>query len=238
MGEIVKRILFIAKETIKGIPYLGRLARKIKKRIFDKLHPFPGSEEYWIRRYDTGGNSGSGSYNRLAEFKGEMLNRFVKNHGILTVIEYGCGDGNQLKLAEYPAYIGFDISPKAVSRCREIFQHDKTKSFRLMSEYRQETAQLTISLDVLYHLVEDETYHSYMKRLFDSADQYVAIYSSNTDMNSAEHDVHVRHRKFTAWVEVHRPQWRLIQHIPNKFPFKGDYSDGSFADFFIYEISL
>src|SRR5437899_4317923 len=58
-------------------------------------------------------NSGLGSYDKLAEFKAEVLNGFVKENTIKSVIEYGCGDGNQLKFAEYPSYLGFDVSVKA-----------------------------------------------------------------------------------------------------------------------------
>ena len=35
------------------------------------------SHEYWEKRYASGGNSGAGSYNYLAEFKAEILNNFV-----------------------------------------------------------------------------------------------------------------------------------------------------------------
>ena len=53
---------------------------------------------YWKRRYDNGGNSGAGSYNRLAKFKAEIINGFVKSHMIKTVIEWGCGDGRSITI--------------------------------------------------------------------------------------------------------------------------------------------
>ncbi len=74
------------------------------------------------------------------------------------MIEYGCGDGNQLILADYPQYIGFDVSPDAVALCKKIFSADLTKAFHLMDEYNHQTADLTLSLDVIYHLVEDECF--------------------------------------------------------------------------------
>ena len=48
---------------------------------------------------------------RLAAFKAEVPNDFVRARGIDSVIEFGCGDGAQLALAEYPAYVGIDVSP-------------------------------------------------------------------------------------------------------------------------------
>jgi len=221
MREIIKRILIV-----------GPITRKIYSEFFHKLKPFPGSEDYWIQRYNSGRNSGVGSYGKLAEFKAEIINDFVKDNNVATIIEYGCGDGNQLKLAEYPSYIGFDISTKAIELCQDIFQHDKSKSFRLMTEYKGETAQLTLSLDVIYHLIEDDIYYSYMERLFNSSERFVILYSSDYD---EEQEYHERRRQFTKWVKTNTPYWKLTRHIPNRFPYNSKNKEGSFSDFYIYE---
>jgi hypothetical protein len=140
----------------------------------------------------------------------------VRENNITSIIEYGCGDGNQLRSADYPRYLGFDVSPAAVSKCQQIFAQDPTKQFRLISQYAGETAELTLSLDVIYHLVEDDVFDSYMRRLFDSATRFVMIYSSNELLE--DEAKHVRHRRFTNWVENNRTRWTLLQHIPNEFP--------------------
>jgi hypothetical protein len=150
------------------------------------------------------------------------------------LIEYGCGDGNQLSLARYPEYIGFDVSPKALSMCIQKFSSDGTKTFKLMNTYDGETAELTLSLDVIYHLVEDRVFDDYMKRLFDSSERFVIIYSSNTDDIPEDMASHVRHRHFSRWVDANEAAWKLIEHIPNRYPFSGDTKSGSFADFYIY----
>lgn len=90
------------------IGLLNRIWRRLK---------FTNSKSYWESRYQKGGNSGFGSYGRLAKFKAEVLNDFVAKNSIQSVMEFGCGDGNQLKLAVYPKYIGLDVSPKAIKRC-------------------------------------------------------------------------------------------------------------------------
>jgi protein O-GlcNAc transferase len=59
------------------------------------------------KRYEMNGNSGAGSYGRLANFKAEVINEFVKIRLVKTVIELGMGDGNQLQLSECPYYNGF-----------------------------------------------------------------------------------------------------------------------------------
>ena len=54
------------------------------------------SRNYWNQRYLKGGNSGNGSYNNNAIFKGEIINKFIKNKNIKSLIDFGVGDGNQL----------------------------------------------------------------------------------------------------------------------------------------------
>ena len=107
------------KHLLKIIPFLKALVSRIKRKLFAK--PFPGTEQYWIDRYASGGNSGKGSYDQLAEFKAQIINSFVKQKNIQTVIEFGCGDGNQLTYAEYPRYLGLDVSPVAIDICKKIF---------------------------------------------------------------------------------------------------------------------
>ena len=209
--------------------------RSIFRKVFDSSKAFSTSENYWVERYNSGRNSGAGSYDDLAEFKAEILNDFVRSKEICSVIEYGCGDGNQLKLAEYPSYVGFDVAPKAIDMCKEAFAHDDTKLFKAMDSYNDESADLTLSLDVIYHLVEDNVFSSYMNRLFSSSNKFVIIYSSDTDVNPENTAAHVRHRNFSKWIIENLPEWKLYKHIPNRYPFKGSSKTGSFADFFIYK---
>ena len=71
------------------------------------------SVAYWEGRYRAGGNSGAGSYGRLATFKAGFVNGFVELNAIRSAIEFGCGDGNQLSLLSVPRYTGVDVSPTA-----------------------------------------------------------------------------------------------------------------------------
>ncbi len=226
------------REAIKRIPVLGDVVRraywKLKSRR--KMHEhFPGSAEYWNERYSAGGDSGVGSYGQFAKFKADVLNEFIAAHQVHSIIEFGCGDGNQLRLAKYPAYLGLDVSNEAVSRCRALFESDIQKSFRMMNEYADDRSDLALSLDVIYHLVEDEVYENYMRVLFEAADRFVIVYSSNFDDDHRNDGAHVRHRKFTKWIDDNIQNFRLIKHLPNRYPFSGDYIKGSFAEFFFYE---
>ena len=229
------------KGQIKRIPVLGSVAKQIYWKIKgnrSKPEHFPGSREYWEKRYASGGNSGVGSYNKFAEFKAEILNTFVVKHGVKSVIEFGCGDGNQLLLANYPAYIGLDVSPTVIGVCKARFLTDTKKTFKLMSEYSEETSDLSLSLDVIYHLVEDEIFENYIRALFKAANRYVIIYASDSEDNAGYEGTHVRHRKFTKWIKENVSNYKLIEHIPNKYPYEGDYTTGSFSDFYVYEKAL
>jgi SAM-dependent methyltransferase len=194
------------------------------------------SASYWERRYRRGGNSGSGSFGHLASFKAEVLNSFVSEFTIEHVLELGCGDGHQLMLARYPRYTGIDVSKTAISHCKAKFSSDPTKRFTLLNEVSSQVrADLSLSLDVVFHLVEDDVSEAYMARLFSSASRFVCIYSSNfvTPEQSAPH---VRHRRFTDWIAQHQPAWRPHLHIPNRFPYYEQHPDTtSFADFYFYE---
>lgn len=224
------------KDFVARIPIIGQVVRTLYRVASIKVssRSFYGSEEYWKGRYSSGGSSGVGSYGKFAQFKAEIINDFVREKDVRSVIEFGCGDGNQLALAEYPHYRGFDISPEALSACEARFRSDPTKSFALMSEYDGEKADLALSLDVLYHLVENAVFERYMWRLFGSAKRFVIIYSSNTDDSLDNRAPHVRHRKFTGWIEANLSGWMLDRHIPNRYPYTGDQRQGSFSDFYIY----
>ena len=220
----------------KGLMF-GNLARKLYRRLSavrPSSKPFPGSGKYWEDRYNSEGNSGVGSYGKFAAFKAEVINAFVATRGVQSVVEFGCGDGNQLMLARYPTYAGYDVSETAVRQCQRLFSGDATKMFAFMSQYRGERADLVLSLDVIYHLVEDRVFEDYMRTLVGAADRYVIIYASNSDDNREYQGPHIKHRKFSAWLQQNALDWDLLEHIPNRHPYRGDHTEGSFAEFFIY----
>lgn len=180
-----------------------------------------------------GGNSGSGSYHELARFKADVLNEFVRSHHVSTVLEFGCGDGAQLALADYPNYIGLDISERAVELCRTRHQGDHSKQFHLLGAGQPPLADLTLSLDVIYHLVEDRVFDQHMTAVFNASRKYVAIYASNNEHDSHPH---VRHRRFTTWIENQRPDWHQIGFVKNKYPWDATRpGETSFADFYFFE---
>jgi SAM-dependent methyltransferase len=229
-------LLTQVKPILKKTPILGPALQQVA-RFIRKQPVFHTSAQYWEDRYRAGGNSGAGSYNRLAQFKADVLNDFVHRNQIISVIEFGCGDGAQLELADYPSYTGVDISAKAVDMCRRLYGDDPGKAFFTTYALPSDaTAELALSLDVIYHLVEDSVFDSYMCQLFKSANRFVIIYASNKDQEWTSN--HVRHRKFTNWVEQNSPDWSLVETIRNKYPYDpSDEHNTSFADFYIFHLT-
>lgn len=231
---------------MKIVTFLEKICRKLHKtfcfspRIEKEQEViWQGSSNYWQERYLQGGNSGAGSYNHLAQFKAEVINKFVKDNGITSVVEWGCGDGNQLLLADYPQYVGLDVSEKAIRICSAMFKDDESKKFVYCGDESfvfEEQAELALSLDVIYHLIEDDIFDTYMKRLFASSNKYVCIYSCNDNENNSA--VHVKHRKFTDWIEKNMSnQWRLKNFVKNRYPYDPtEEGQGSWSDFYFYEI--
>lgn len=212
---------------------------RVYYNLVTKRKPFD-SKKYWEERYVSGGNSGAGSYGRLALFKAEIINEFVKNHNINSAIEFGCGDGNQLSLLKIPKYTGLDVSKKSIELCKKIFASDEYKSFFLydpqyfVDKFHTFEADMTLSLDVIFHLVENEVFEKYMYDLFSCSKKYVIIYSANTDDQGEIQGQHVRLRKFSDWVEKNISGWDLYNRIENKHPLRNNNQEESFSDFYIY----
>src|SRR6202049_1506227 len=207
------------KNFIKGIPVLGSTARKLAHLLVSpdaRRRAFPGSASFWEKRYREGESSGPGSYGRLAEFKAEILNEFVRTNDIRSVIEFGCGDGAQLELAVYPEYVGVDVANVSIERCSARFAQAPTKCFYLAGALPNAlgTFDLSLSLDVIFHLVEDPVFDSYMRSLFARSQRHVVIYSSNYD--ALTEGPHVRHRKFAAWIEKNARDWQAAGFVPNR----------------------
>lgn len=230
------------KKRLRELPLTGSAVATLSRAASKQL--FPGSGGYWERRYAEGGTSGHGSEGALAQFKAQVLNSFVKENNVSSVIEFGCGDGRQLELAEYPRYLGVDVSEAGLRQAMGRFRGDTTKSFlkydprSFRDDARFLAADLSLSLDVIYHLVEDEIYLLHLKNLFEAADRFVILYTSDSDRLDVTEYVppHVRHRPVTQDIGNRFPEWRLRERVENAYPHAG--GDGrltSFADFYIYE---
>lgn len=217
---------------------LKRLLRKLK-RVFQKEHF--STANYWESRYRAGGTSGSGSISQLAQYKAEFLNQFMTERNLHSATELGCGDGDQLAQFQFSAYTGLDIAPTAIAWCTSRFKSDESKSFTVytpgmvgLSTYRSDVA---LSLDVLYHLVEEALFETYLKDLFSLGSKYVIIYACDREESELPPVArHLKWRRFTPFIAQNFPDWHLLLHEANPFPVeKHGTQDGSYASFFVFE---
>lgn len=183
----------------------------------------------------SGGISETGFHDSLVKIGAELLNDFVNTENISTVIEFGCGDGKLLSLFRYPIYTGFDNNPKSLDLCKQRFAGDKSKSFKLTSDYAGETADLTLSIDVFCHMEIDSMFFHYMELLFNSSEKYVFLCSSTKENQTKDQDPRIYHANLSNWIRENRPQWELIKHIPYRNPVSVDRNSGPSADFYIYK---
>lgn len=168
---------------------------------------------YWKIRYEDGGDSGAGSYGEYAIYKAEIINNYIQKYGIKTISDLGCGDGNQISLLRgFETYCGYDISEFIIKKCREKFSGSSMMFFCDITDIPD--AELTISLDVIYHIVNEKEYEKYLSYLFDKSKKYVLIFSSNYDGNNGIVE-HIHHRKFTDWVDKNKPEFQLVEDIDN-----------------------
>ena len=215
------------RELVRPLPGVRQVSL-LRQRL-----AFIGSAQYWEQSYARGATSGCGSYGPLGTGKSHFLNSLVRQRAIHSVIEFGCGDGNQLAMAEYPSYVGLDVSRTAIALCQRRFADDPAKSFFLYdgSCFTDRagvfTADLALSLDVVYHLTEDAVFETYLRHLFAAGHRLVVIYSTNMELSDTA--PHVRHRRFTPWVEANCPEWTLTEVT------RGPSTEYARADFFVYE---
>lgn len=191
------------------------------------------SSQYWEGRYSSGGNSGMGSYGRLADFKAEFINTFIELNGVTRAIEFGCGDGNQLSLLSVPEYVGVDVSDATLEKCRAKFRHTNYQFVNYDGLPDVVMADLVLSIDVIFHLVEDPVFEKYIRDLFCFSKSYVMIYSSDYDAEWPT--LHVRHRNVSGYISKMFPEWALLARVPNIYPFDlARQNDTSFCDFMVF----
>jgi 2-polyprenyl-3-methyl-5-hydroxy-6-metoxy-1,4-benzoquinol methylase len=193
------------------------------------------NKEYWEKRYRDGGDSGEGSHDPdLVMFKAGVVNSLIHKYGVRDVIDFGCGDGNQIQHINVNGlYLALDVSSTAIELAKK-FEGNKRKCFQTIdiqtidsSVIPQRYFDMALSLDVVFHLVDDNEFEKYMKELFNASNNLVVIYSSNEKLETKSPN-HIKHRVFKLWVNKHT-NFELINVVYNPFPEK------TFCNFYIFQ---
>jgi hypothetical protein len=217
----------------RAAPSLSRVRGFLSSRA-----ELPASAVYWEERYRSGGTSGSGSYSPYAEMTAEIINRIFRERKVEGVIEFGCGDGNQLSHLRVAKYVGLDVAPTAIKRCAERFRDDRTKRFFVYNPQQHVdgspgySADCSLSKEVIFHLVEDDIFETHMRHLFASGRRLVVIVASDLDWHLGPYE---RHRRFTPWVEANLPEWRLVEKIDSPAPYEFDTGKGMLSNVYVFQ---
>tara|TARA_R110002072_G_scaffold64203_7_gene159869 strand:- start:36336 stop:36989 length:654 start_codon:yes stop_codon:yes gene_type:complete len=187
---------------------------KIKFQISTKLlgKEF-SSQKYWELRYSNAGDSGIGSYGKMAEDKAKFINLLIDKYSLESCLEYGSGDGHNLQFYNFKKYLGVDVSKTAIDLCLKQYGADKTKAFALydqnyfhhMNQFLE--VDVTLSSEVLFHLVEQSVYDKYLDNLFSTAKKGVIIISTDSNDNEGI-PPHIHHRQFSKDVSSKFPQFK------------------------------
>lgn len=235
-GNLQKELDEKEKKLIEFQSEIERLEKLTQ--VMKSMESNIDSGNFWNDLYKNNGNSGTGSYHRLAEFKAEIVNKFLQEKNIVTAIEFGCGDGNQLSLINYNYYVGVDVSAVIIDKNKKIHDQNSKRSFYCTlterDKYINESYDLSISMDVIFHLIEDDVFSEYMEDLFNVSNKYVIIYSSNHEEYTRWPEF--RHRSFIGYIQKHIIGWKLVEFIPNRYPYiMGQEETTSTSDFYIFK---
>lgn len=186
-------------------------------------------KKYWEERYKSGGTSGRGSYDKdLVNFKANTVNNLILKYNVKSLVDFGCGDGNQIQFINVPGlYLGVDISNTAIKKAKRL-KNNKDKLFQFFENttIKSQSFDMSLSLDVIFHLIDDDSFNEYMRCLFNASNNLVVIYSSNYEAWKLTR--HIRHRHFISWINTN-VNFTLKYKINNPFPEK------SFCDFYIFQ---
>jgi SAM-dependent methyltransferase len=214
----IESLIGILKILFRKIRSVLRIMRNRKAPRLESLNSI---NKYWEARYSDGGNSGVGSYGETAQFKASTINSILEKFDIKSVIDFGCGDGAQLKLLNLSGrrYLGIDVSATAINLC-EGLQLPSNYSFSTWDGISLSASQihkfdLAMSNDVIYHLTDDFAYENYLNALFECSN-FVLIFSMNYE--NPKWDGHVRHRKFTDRISIQFPNFELLKVIESTIP--------------------
>ena len=158
---------------------------------------------YWEDRYRKGGISGAGSRGDEAAWKVAQIQHVITTYRVRSLLDLGCGDGVVVAGLRVPTYVGYDVAPTAVAACKALMPYHQ---FTTELPPESVTFDMTMSVDVLFHLVDPEDFRAHLGALFSRSHRLVLIYATDHDQRGAPHVLH------RAWTRSWSPPegWTLL----------------------------
>lgn len=130
---------------------------------------------------------------------------------------------------------GWTSAPKPRPFAASASRGDASKLFLLLDDYAGQTADLSLSLDVLFHLVEDGVYFDYLDRLFKAGRRFVVVYATSVG-NAPRTLRHVRHRPVESDIATRFPDFARLTDLEAMLPAPPRaQGEGGYTRFFIYQ---
>lgn len=174
------------------------------------------TRDYWQQHYESGGTSGRGSQGEFAEWKADVVNQVVRHCDVTTVLDVGCGDGQQAALIDVPRYLGIDVSQAAVQIAQSRNRHDRSKRFDLWHEGEPFPAgmyDMVMSLEVLMHILEERMFTETLSGIFASAREVVVLQVPLVPMVNYGPGMHDKHRAILPYLAEHLGPFSLTQIV-------------------------
>jgi len=165
------------------------------------------------KRYARGGNSGGGSFGTNAEYKANVVNKIIQLEKVESVLEFGCGDGNQLTLFNFDYYTGLDISQTAISRCESMYtNHSKKKFLRIIpgQDLQINKHDAVISLEVLMHITNENDFKWTLDQIFKFSAGIVIIQIPILPLVRYKKGSHERYRNILPYLAKYLGEFDLV----------------------------
>jgi len=172
------------------------------------------SHQYWADRYlhtNFQNSSGNGRLKFRLSYKAKMLNKIFKTYEITKVADFGCGDGLLASKLKITKYYGIEINSEIVDNLKNKFlgKNEFEFSTKFESQWRNKI-DASISVDVIFHLIEEDVYQKYMNELFFADAKYVVIRAYNHKSQGTGRNSHILHREFLNTIKKYFPNYNLV----------------------------
>jgi SAM-dependent methyltransferase len=126
----------------------------------------------------------------------ESIRQFLSNRGCTTILDYGCGKGNQYHVEKIHESTFYGIMPSLYDPAVEEYSNLPEGKF-----------DAVISTDVLEH-IEEQDLDSVFEEIYSKADKFVYLGICNSPANAILQDgrnAHVTQKPIDWWVEKIKP---------------------------------
>jgi ubiquinone/menaquinone biosynthesis C-methylase UbiE len=132
-------------------------------------------DEYWDKRYSSGGKSGIGSIGVERKWKWNTIDSYVET--LDDVLDVGCGDISFWENRDCEKYIGIDISETIIQKNR-LERPDWTFICKnAKNRIENLSKDVVLCLDVLFHIMNDTQYREILENLCYYSQKYIIIHT-------------------------------------------------------------